>query len=237
MMTLKALQKNLGYLFQDTALLLSALTHRSKNQRSASNQEKSTLPHHLKNNERLEFLGDSVLSLIITSEIFYRYPTVREGELSRLRAALVKGETIAKIAFELGIGDSLQLGVGELKSGGYRRESILAGAFEAVIGAIFCDSDFLTVKQCVLQWYGDLIDHIDDLTDVKDAKTMLQEWMQARQKPLPTYEFMVTGDAHAQQFTVTCHVDGFSFETQGQSTNRRKAEQIAAKVFLKKLSV
>ena len=220
-MKLQTLQANLNYHFKDTTLLSTALTHRSKQK--------------LQNNERLEFLGDSVLSLIISAEIYHRHPELREGELSRLRAALVKGETIAKIAFELGIGEYLQLGVGELKSGGHQRESILAGAFEAMIGAIYCDADFETVKTCVLSWYGDLIDRIDHLTDIKDAKTQLQEWMQAKQRALPVYTCTISGDAHAQHFCVTCHVDGFSFETKGESTNRRKAEQIAAKQFLVKL--
>lgn len=221
MRNIKSLQKNLGHHFHSEALLMHALTHRSKQK--------------FANNERLEFLGDSVLSLIISTELFHRYPKAREGELSRLRAALVKGETIAKIANELGIGDCLQLGVGELKSGGHQRESILAGAFESVIGAIYCDANFEVARDCVLRWYGHCIERIDDLTDVKDAKTTLQEWLQARQMPLPTYDFIVTGNAHAQEFTVTCHVDGVDFETQGVSTSRRKAEQIAAKQFLAKL--
>lgn len=221
MISLTVLQKNLGYVFTTNDLLLSALTHRSKQK--------------VKNNERMEFLGDSILSLIISTEIFHRHPQLREGELSRLRAALVKGETIAKIAFELGIGDCLQLGVGELKSGGHQRESILAGAFEAVIGAIYCDAGFSVAQSCVLRWYGDLIDRIDDLTDVKDAKTILQEWLQARKIELPTYDFTVTGDAHAQSFHVICRVNGLPYETQGKSTSRRKAEQIAAKLFLEKL--
>lgn len=215
------LEKNIGYAFCDTTLIARALTHRSRQK--------------IKNNERLEFLGDSVLSLIISTEIFRRHSQLREGELSRLRAALVKGETIAKIALELGVNDCLQLGTGELKSGGQQRESILAGAFEAIIGAIYLDSNFETAKQCVLSWYGDLIDRIDDLTDVKDAKTTLQEWMQARKMPLPVYNFIVTGDAHLQEFTVICRVPGMDIETKGVSTTRRKAEQIAAKDFIKKL--
>lgn len=223
MTNLSVLQKKLGHVFHDESMLTHALTHRSK---------KSS-----RNNERLEFLGDSILSLIISTELFHRYPKSREGELSRIRAALVKGETIAKIASELGIGDCLQLGVGELKSGGHQRESILAGAFESVIGAIYSDADFQTVQKCVLQWYGNTIEKIDDLTDVKDAKTTLQEWMQARQMPLPTYHCTMTGDAHEQQFHVVCHVEGMKHETKGISTNRRKAEQIAAKLFLAKLLV
>ncbi len=220
-MNLTTLQKNIRHLFRDEALLTRALTHRSRQK--------------IKNNERLEFLGDSVLSLVISTELFRRYSNLREGELSRLRAALVKGETIAKIALELGINECLQLGTGELKSGGQQRESILSGAFEALIGAIYLDANFETAQRCVLNWYGDLIEHIDDLTDVKDAKTTLQEWMQARKMPLPVYDFTVTGDAHLQEFTVICRVVGMDVETKGVSTSRRKAEQIAAKEFIKKI--
>lgn len=223
MTTLDVLQKKLGHHFRDESWLVLALTHRSKQK--------------AKNNERLEFLGDSILSLIISTELFSREIKSQEGELSRLRAALVKGETIAKIAHALGIGDCLQLGVGELKSGGHQRESILAGAFEAVIGAIYCDADFQTAQTCVLNWYRDHMNNIAALTDVKDAKTILQEWLQARQLPLPTYTATVTGDAHLQEFTVICRVAGFSHETAGVGTSRRKAEQIAAKLFLKQLSV
>lgn len=222
MTNLKSLQKHLNYTFKNEALLTHALTHRSKS--------KSI------NNERLEFLGDSILSLIISTELFHRYPNYREGDLSRIRAALVKGETIAKIASDLQIGDYLQLGVGELKSGGDKRASILAGAFEAVIGAIYSDADWKTAQACVLKWYGELIETIDTQTDVKDAKTILQEWLQARQMPLPTYECIATGHAHTLQFKIICRVDGLKFETKGVSTSRRKAEQIAAKEFLGKLS-
>ena len=218
----KVLQEKLGYHFKNETLLVRALTHRSKQK--------------LKNNERLEFLGDSVLSLIISTELFNRYDKLREGELSRLRAALVKGETIAKLAFSLGMQDALELGIGELKSGGQLRESILAGAFEAVIGAVYCDADYETAQLCVLQWYGDLISKIDTHTDIKDAKTTLQEWLQGRQMSLPVYACSMSGDAHAQTFKVTCCVSGFSFETCGKSTTRRKAEQLAAKKFLEKLN-
>jgi ribonuclease III len=221
MSTIKALEANLHYVFKDESLLTQALTHRSKQK--------------TKNNERLEFLGDSVLSLVISAELFARYQEATEGDLSRLRAALVKGETIAKIASELGLGECLQLGVGELKSGGQYRESILSGAFEAMIGAIYCDANFDTVRACVLQWYGDLIEDIDSHTDVKDAKTCLQEWLQAHQMPLPCYECEVRGEAHAQTFTVTCRVEGMQYESCGESTSRRKAEQIAAKLFFQQL--
>lgn len=221
MTNLKQLQHHLNYSFKNEELLTLALTHRSKQK--------------VRNNERIEFLGDSVLSLTISTEIFRRHPKLREGELSRLRAALVKGETIAKISAELGINDCLQLGPGELKSGGHQRESILSGAFEGVIGAIYLDSDFQTAQRCVLQWYGDYIEKIDDVTDVKDAKTTLQEWMQSHQLPLPLYECKTTGDAHDQTFIVSCHVDGLPHKTRGVSSSRRKAEQIAARLFLEKL--
>lgn len=218
MIDLKTLQKRLNYTFAHEALLVQALTHRSKQK--------------TKNNERLEFLGDSVLSLVISSEIFRCYGKLPEGDLSRLRAALVKGETIAKIALQLGVSDYLSLGVGELKSGGQQRESILSGAFEAIIGAIYSDSNFETAQKCVLHWYGDLVDRIDELTDVKDAKTILQEITQAKKLPLPSYECEMRGEAHALQFEVTCRIEGLPYKTVGVSTSRRKAEQIAAKEFL-----
>lgn len=216
------LQQRLGYHFNNETLLIHALTHRSVQTNN--------------NNERLEFLGDSVLSLVISQELFHRYPESREGELSRLRAVLVKGETIAKIALMLGIDTCLQMGIGELKSGGKQRESILAGAFEAVLGAIYCDSDFVTAKNCVFNWYRDRLNNVHTETDVKDAKSTLQEWLQAKRLPLPCYKAVASGQAHEQTFYVTCHVDGFSFKTHGESTNRRKAEQIAAKKFLDKLN-
>lgn len=215
---LTTLQSSLGYTFQSDALLLQALTHRSKQK--------------TKNNERLEFLGDSILSVVIAGALFSRFPKAPEGDLSCLRSALVRGETIAKIACELGIGECLQLGVGELRSGGHKRESILAGAFEAVIGAIYLDSDFECVRQCVLNWYANRIDKIEQV-DVKDPKTTLQEWLQARQMSLPHYTCVVSGDAHAQTFRVICTVPGLSHQTEGKSTSRRKAEQIAAEAFLK----
>ena len=223
MYKLEILQTQLDYTFKDGDLLVLALTHRSK--------------HKTKNNERLEFLGDAILSLIISTALFKQYDQIREGELSRLRAALVKGETIAKLATTLGISDYLRLGVGELKSGGHQRESILAGAFEAVIGAIYLDSDFQTTERCVLAWYADSLAHLDDLSDVKDAKTILQEITQAEKWPLPIYEFVASGHAHARQFQVICRIEGLPHHTTGKSSSRRKAEQIAAKLFLEKLSL
>ena len=222
MKNLTALQNKLGYQFSDESLLECALTHRSK--------------HKSQNNERLEFLGDAVLSLVISTALFERHPGAREGELSRLRAALVKGETIAKLARKLGLDECVKLGIGELKSGGSARESILAGAFEGVLGAVYRDSDFITARDVLLGWYGDLFDHIHSITDVKDAKSKLQEYLQARYLPLPTYEVITSGRAHAQTFDVVCKVEGLAIEAHGQSSSRRKAEQIAAKEFLDQLN-
>ncbi len=202
-------------------LLKCALTHRSTKKPE--------------NNERLEFLGDSVLSLIISTELFSKYPLLREGELSRLRANLVKGETIAKISAELGIGDAILLGAGELKGGGKNRESILAGAFEALIGAIYLDSNFESVRQCVLTWYQTHINNINEIGDTKDPKTALQELTQAKKLPLPLYVAVAAGLAHEQTFDVTCRIEGLDFETHGKSSNRRKAEQIAAAKLLEKM--
>lgn len=215
------MEKKLGYQFQNKLLLKCALTHRSTKKPE--------------NNERLEFLGDSVLSLIISTELFSKYPLLREGELSRLRANLVKGETIAKISAELGIGDAILLGAGELKGGGKNRESILAGAFEALIGAIYLDSNFESVRQCVLTWYQTHINNINEIGDTKDPKTALQELTQAKKLALPLYVAVTAGPAHKQTFDVTCRIEGLDFETHGKSSNRRKAEQIAAAKLLEKM--
>lgn len=218
----QSLQKKLGYQFSDIALLQLALTHRSV--------------HKTKNNERLEFLGDSVLSVIVSTALFQRNPKLREGELSQLRAALVRGETIADMAEALGVSSCLQLGIGEDKAGGRKRASILAGAFEAILGAIYLDSNFGIAQACVLRWYGDRLSCVSAMESVKDAKSQLQEWLQARRYPLPEYSVTITGADHAQTFDVVCHVDGFSIETTGQSTSRRRAEQIAAKHFLEQVN-
>lgn len=222
MTDLKELQKRLGYTFQDVTLLVRAITHRSK--------------HKVENNERLEFLGDSVLSLVISDALFVKYPDAREGELSRLRAALVKGETISKLALTLELDRAMHLGIGELKSGGHQRASILAGTFESVIGAIYRDSDLETIRKIILKWYGNRIYDVESVTDVKDAKSRLQEWLQAQYLPLPHYEVVASGRAHAQTFDVTCTVEGLEIKTHGRSSSRRKAEQLAAKQFLEKIN-
>lgn len=212
------LSKRLSYTFKERSLLVAALTHRS-------------VRGH--NNERLEFLGDSILNFIIAEGLFHRYPKAKEGELSRLRAMLVKGETLATLANEFFLGDYLRLGVGELKSGGAQRESILADALEAIIGAIYLDAGFEECKQRVLGWYESRLQALSPSKMLKDPKTRLQELLQAKKYPLPSYDILkIEGEAHEQTFYVVCHVEGFVKDTQGKGRSRRKAEQEAAKKFL-----
>jgi ribonuclease-3 len=211
----------LGYRFAQPELLQRALSHRSVGS---------------DNNERLEFLGDSILSYVISVELFQRFPDVDEGRLSRLRASLVKGDTLAVVARELSLGDYLQLGPGELKSGGFRRGSILADAFEALLGAIYLDSDIATVQRITLQLFNERLLDINPETALKDPKTRLQEYLQSRQLPLPSYEVtQITGKAHAQTFTVRCRIDALDTVVTADATSRRKAEQTAAKLILEKL--
>jgi len=215
------LLKRLGYHFNDPALFELALTHRSC---GASN------------NERLEFLGDAALNFIIGHAIYCRLPDTSEGELSRYRASLVKGATLAVIARELGIGDHLKLGVGERKSGGHRRESILADALEAIIGAIYLDGGMGACESAVLQWFAERLDNLSD-TNLKDPKTQLQELLQARGKALPVYEVIdVSGEAHRQHFTVRCSAEGLPGPTIGEGSSRRAAEKKAAAAALSGLN-
>lgn len=216
------LGRQLGYAFSDPNLLKRALSHRS---------------FGANNNERLEFLGDSILNFIIAQRLFEKFPSAKEGELSRLRASLVKGETLAKVAKELNLGEFLLLGEGELKSGGFRRASILADAVEAIIGAIYLDSDMPTVVERVYSWFSDRIDNITLEDDARDAKSQLQEWLQARKLPLPVYEVVATeGEAHNQTFTVTCSVSVLAEATKAVASNRKHAEKQAAKLMIKQLS-
>lgn len=218
---LEQLEKVIGYQFQQRELLKQALTHRSA---------------HANHNERLEFLGDSILGVVIAEALFQRFPSVAEGDLSRMRAAIVCGRSLAKLGRKKEVGDYLWLGQGELKSGGYRRESILADAMEAIIGAVYLDSDMATVKTMVLQWFSEQLQTIKPGANQKDPKTRLQEWLQARQRPLPEYDVVATqGQAHNQQFTVTCQVAGIDTPLRGSGTSRRKAEQAAATAALEKL--
>lgn len=217
-----ALCKKLNYQFRDEALLTEALTHRSAAKR---------------NNERLEFLGDSILNFVIADELFSRFPESQEGELSRLRASLVKGDKLAEIASRFSLGDYLILGPGELKSGGFRRASILADAMEALFGAIYQDQGFAAARKVIYEVYETSLENIDVARNFKDPKTRLQEYLQSRQLPLPEYNVIdVKGEAHNQVFTVSCKVTGIAEEIIGSGSSRRKAEQAAAKSSLEKLA-
>jgi len=220
---LNRLQRKLGYTFRDQELMLLALTHRSFAGR---------------NNERLEFLGDAILNFIAGEALFERFPQAREGQLSRLRARLVKGETLAVLARGFDLGEYLRLGSGELKSGGFRRESILADALEALIGAIYLDAGMEAARERVLAW---LSSEINDLTLVdtnKDPKTRLQEFLQSRGGELPQYEVVdIQGEPHCRTFFVQCSIALLSDTTQGQGASRRIAEQVAAAAALAALGV
>lgn len=214
-------EKSFGHAFNQPELLRQALTHRS---------------HSSPHNERLEFLGDSVLNCVIATLLYQRFPTLKEGDLSRLRANLVRQESLAEIASGLALGESLRLGEGELKSGGSRRPSILADALEAIIGAIYLDAGFDVVQQRIQQLYHSRIERIDPLDAGKDAKTALQEWLQGRRLPVPHYTLLAThGEAHAQAFEVSCSVPAIDLLVTGRGASRRGAEQDAAQMALEKL--
>lgn len=218
---LEQLEQRLNHTFQNPALLRQAVTHRSM-----GNQ----------NNERLEFLGDSILGFVVSDMLYHHYPDVPEGDLSRLRARLVRGESLAEIAREFEIGDALLLGQGELKSGGFRRDSILADAVEAIIGAIYLDSGFAVCEEWLKNLFEQRINNLPPLTELKDPKTRLQEWLQARKHQLPNYEVVkVKGEGHLQTFIITCRVDDVDVVTQGEGGSRRKAEQEAAALAIAKL--
>jgi ribonuclease-3 len=213
-----------GYQFKHRELLEQALTHRSFS-RSA-------------NNERLEFLGDSVLNLIISNFIYGRFESASEGRLSRIRASLVKQETLAGVAREIGLGDHILLGGGELKSGGFRRDSILSDALEALIAAIYLDSDYAQAEKTVLHLFDNLLQAVDVGSSLKDPKTQLQEYLQGRQKPLPLYEVIQTnGKSHDQVFTVSCELSDLGLQSEGKGSSRKKAEQQAAHNLLHKLGI
>lgn len=212
----------IGYQFGSPALLETALTHRSAGQR---------------HNERLEFLGDAILSYVITDELYRRFPAASEGQLSRLRAGLVKGDTLAAIARDMALGDYLKLGSGELKSGGFRRSSILADAFEAVIGAIYLDGGIEAASEFIHRHFAQRLAECDPDSTLKDPKTRLQEFLQARGHALPEYRVdSVVGEPHKQTFTVTCVVEGMASVTVGVAGSRRKAEQEAARHALEQLN-
>ncbi|WP_286237125.1 ribonuclease III [Neptuniibacter halophilus] len=217
------LARRIGHEFSDESLFELALTHRSCGK---------------KNNERLEFLGDSILNFVIADDLYKRFPKAKEGELSRLRARMVKGVTLSEVARELGLGDYLRLGSGELKSGGYRRDSILADAVEAIIGAIYLDTDMETARGFILRWFDQRLVGLDLNETLKDSKTRLQEFLQSRRRALPEYALAkVEGEAHAQTFYIDCRVEGLSSLVQGEGSSRRQAEQEAAKKALIALQV
>ena len=209
------LQKILGYTFNDISLLTLALTHRSVNGRH--------------NNERLEFLGDSVLGTIIGEFVFRTFPDAREGSLSRMRSSLVNGASLALIANEIGLSEYLILGPGELKSGGRRRESTLEDAVEAIIGAIYKDSCYEDCQKVVSNWFRSRLDTLSIDDNVKDNKTKLQEYLQSEKIPLPRYEIVaIDGKSHDQSFTVVCRIESEESSFTGTALSRRQAEQIAA---------
>ncbi len=210
----RTLEIRLGHTFSDASLLTQALTHRSFG-----------IPH----NERLEFLGDSVLNCAIAALIYARNSEMPEGQLSRLRSNLVNQATLADISSQLGLGELLRLGEGEHKTGGAARPSILADALEAVLGAIYLDAGFEAATASVDRLFAPRLALAMDSNPAKDAKTTLQEWLQARKLPLPIYSVQrVSGDAHRQVFHVRCEVASQAIDATGQGTSRRTAEQDAA---------
>lgn len=217
------LQQRLQYEFANLELLELALSHRSSGRH---------------NNERLEFLGDSVLSLVITDFLYHRFPEVREGDLSRMRASLVRAESLSEVAKTLELGNEILLGQGEMKSGGHRRDSILGDTVEALIGAVYLDSDIDSARTCILRWFAGLLIAIEEVKPVKDAKTSLQEFLQQRGHSLPEYRVIDTGgEAHNRQFTVSCKIDLLDREFTATATSRRKAEQLVAEKFLATLEI
>ena len=210
----------LGYEFKDHGLLQHALSHRSAGKKS---------------NERLEFLGDAVLNFVIAAELFDKYPKLEEGELSRLRAYFVNGEVLAELAREFQIGEFIHLGIGEAKSGGEKRTSILADTMEAIIGAIYLDNGLEEARLIILHWYAQRLRDIPSEAP-KDNKTRLQEMLQALKFPLPGYNVIaVHGEPHNQMFHIECKVHGIEFVAVGVGQNKRKAEQNAAELFLAKI--
>ena len=208
------LQQHLGYRFSEPALLAQALTHRS---------------HGSPHNERLEFLGDSVLNCVVAAELFARFGEMPEGDLSRLRARLVRQEALHRLSQELGVGEHLRLGEGEMKSGGSARPSILADALEALFGAVFLDGGFEAAREVVRRLIQPLLAELDPHDPGKDPKTLLQEALQARRIALPQYTVLATrGAAHSQHFEVECLIPQLAVRTTGSGSSRRTAEQEAA---------
>lgn len=215
------LSNKIGYSFSQPDLLIQALTHRS-----AKGQH----------NERLEFLGDSILGFVIAEALFEKFPKHNEGDLTRMRSSLVKGVTLAELGRFFDLGDYLILGPGELKSGGHRRESILEDAIESIIGAVYLDSNIAQCKQLILTWFEKRLNDIKPGNEQKDPKTRLQEYLQGKKIALPVYDVIhTTGQSHNQQFTIRCMTEVLNTEVIAKGTSRRKAEQAAAKEVLLQL--
>ena len=212
----------IDHYFDNPGLLSEALTHRSVGRA---------------NNERLEFLGDSILNLVVSERLFSLRPEASEGDLSRMRARIVRGETLSRIASAIRLGDHLNLGEGELKSGGFRRPSILADSLEAVFGAIYLDAGFDKCRSVILQLTDKMISELPDAESLKDPKTRLQEWAQARGNPLPDYELIgEEGADHQKQFFIRCVLEADDISVDGSGSSRRKAQQSAARQALAEIS-
>ncbi len=219
-MNVDALQSRLGYRFSDPGLLLQALTHRSYGQ---------------PNNERLEFLGDSILNCVIASLLYEAFQDIDEGDLSRVRANLVKQQSLFEIGARLELSAALRLGDGEARSGGFRRPSIVADCVEALVGAIYLDGGFENARRVIAELYAPVLATVDPRTLGKDAKTLLQEYLQGRRIPLPVYSVVAThGAAHSQTFDVECSIPKLGIQVLGGGGSRRAAEQAAAKLALER---
>ncbi|HIM58782.1 MAG TPA: ribonuclease III [Psychromonas hadalis] len=215
------LQQKINYQFKDITLLKQALTHRSVGKN---------------NNERLEFLGDSILGVVISRELYKRFDRVDEGKLSRLRSHLVRGKTLAELAITLELSDSLILGSGELKSGGYRRESIQTDAVEAIFGAVFLEAGFEVINTVILDLYQTLLDEINPNDSLKDPKTQLQEYLQKRGNALPIYELVKTlGKDHNAVFSMSCVLEDQNMQVEQSGKSIKRAEQSCAQILLNKL--
>ena len=212
------LKNSLAYTFADEHLLRQALTHRSAQG---------------PNNERLEFLGDAVLQVIVSDIVFQQQPDANEGQLSRLRSSFVRDVTLAEVALTLGVGEHLILGSGEKKSGGHRRESILADTLEAIFGAVYLDAGFDAAREVICTAYGERLENMPDGADLRDPKSRLQELLQGRGLALPVYAMdKVTGKAHKQSFEVSCTIPELEITKNGKGSTRRDAEQEAALAML-----
>lgn len=221
-MSYYSLYKKLGYRFEDETQLALALTHRS-----AAKQH----------NERLEYLGDAVLGMVIAKALYLKFPKQSEGKLTRMRSSLVKGETLAELAKEMELGELITLGSGEMKSGGHRRASILADAVEAIIGAIYLEAGLEQCESLILTWFASRIEKLDPDYHPKDDKTQLQEYLQGRKLPLPDYQVIdISGKAHDQTFTVSCVVQGLAKPIEARGKSRRAAEQKAARKCLEQMT-